>query len=88
MFKLNKPITVLQQSLIEELAAGALGQLPPGSHPIWTWAKERADALVAEADAATKDSAHDVCERNGDSTKTRLSDRAFYKMLDDRFGNS
>ena len=87
MFKLNKPITVLQQSLIEELAAGSFGRLPPSSHPIWTWAEKRADALVAEADAATTAS-HDVCERNGDSTKTDLSDRAFYQMLDERFGNS
>jgi len=87
MFKLNKPITVRQQSLIAELAAGSFGQLPPSSHPIWIWAEKRADALVAEADAATT-VAHDVRGRNEHSANTHPSDRAFYQMLDDRFGNS
>jgi hypothetical protein len=87
MFKLNKPVTVLQHSLIEELAAGSFGRLPPVSHPIWTWAKKRADALVAEADAA-RTASHDVRERNEDLANTRQSDHAFYQMLDDRFGSS
>jgi hypothetical protein len=87
MSNLNKPITVLQQSLIEELASGSFGQRPPAAHPIWKWAKKRADALVAEANAATSAS-HDVGKRNEDSTDTPLGDRAFYQMLDDRFGNS
>ena len=48
---------------------------------------KRADALVAEADAATTAS-HDVRKRNEDLTNTHRSDRAFYQMLDERFGNS